>query len=171
MKSVIVVSVMTFVLIFGGVAFISNQVGRDHGSDPEMAAERLELEGLKTSLANEMTAADRLREEVRTLQAASSTQASLLGMATARLDTLVGSLEADREAVDTGKERSARHLAKVYENMKPAQAAPILASLEMETVVDILVRMKERNAARILASMDAESAAAISSMLSDGGRG
>ena len=44
MKSVIVVSVMTFVLIFGGVAFISHQVGSDHGADPEMAAERLELE-------------------------------------------------------------------------------------------------------------------------------
>ena len=32
MKSVIVVSVMTFVLIFGGVAFISNQIGRDTGT-------------------------------------------------------------------------------------------------------------------------------------------
>ena len=171
MKSVIVVSVMTFVLIFGGVAFISSQVGREAGPDPELLAERQELENLRIGLDAEMSTATQVRERLRALQAASTTQAALLSRATTRLDSLVGDLESRRREWSEDRERSTRHLAKVYENMKPGQAAPILAGLEMETVVDILARMKERNAARILASMDAQYAAVISARLSEGGRG
>lgn len=171
MKSVIVVSVMTFVLIFGGVAFISNQIGRDTGPDPEVLAERQELENIRIGLDAEMATASQVRERLRALQAASTTQAALLSRATTRLDSLVGDLESRRRDWTEDRERSTMHLAKVYENMKPVQAAPILAGLEMETVVDILARMKERNAARILASMDAQFAAVISARLSEGGRG
>lgn len=171
MKSVIVVSVMTFVLIFGGVAFISNQVRREAGPDPELLAERQELESLRIGLDAELADASRVRERLRALRAASATQHALLSQAQARLDSLVGDLESRRRDLDEDRDRSAAHLAKVYENMKPAQAAPILAGLEMHTVVDILGRMRERNAARILASMDPQSAAAISARLSEGGRG
>ena len=171
MKSVIVVSVMTFALIFGGVAFISSQVSRESAPDPRLLTERQALEDMKIGLDMEMATASQVREHLRGLQAASTTQAALLSGATTRLDSLVRTMENQRREWDQERERSAMHLAKVYENMKPGQAAPILGALEIQTVVDILGRMKERNAARILASMDAQSAAVISARLSQGGRG
>jgi flagellar motility protein MotE (MotC chaperone) len=171
MKSVIVVSLMTFVLIFGGVAFISNQLNRDAGPDPELLAEQARLEGLRVGVEAERAAIAREREDLRSLRAAASLQNRVLAAATAHLDSLVRVLENGERSDREDRERSAEHLAKVYENMKPAQAAPILGALEMETILDIMARMKERDAARILASMDADLAARISAGLSEGGRG
>jgi flagellar motility protein MotE (MotC chaperone) len=80
-------------------------------------------------------------------------------------------LEARQRILTQEQERSAGRLAKMYENMKPAQAAPILSALEMDVLLDIMTRMKERQAARILASMEAGLAARISTELSLGGQG
>jgi flagellar motility protein MotE (MotC chaperone) len=171
MKSVIAVSLMTFVLIFGGVAFISSQIDRESGPDPEVAAEMARLEELKIGTAAGQAGAARERERLRALRSSATLQNQALVEATARLDSLVRVLEDRERTLAEGRERSAEHLAKVYENMKPAQAAPILGALEMETILDILSRMKERDAARILASMDAGLAARISAGLSEGGRG
>lgn len=60
-----------------------------------------------------------------------------------------------------------RKLAKIYEAMKPREAAPILAKLDDDEVLEILMRMRQRNAASILSSMDSETAARLSKLMGE----
>jgi len=69
------------------------------------------------------------------------------------------------EYVVTRDESSAK-LAKLYESMKPAKAAPILATLELEVTYEIISNMKERQAAKILSYLSPDLAAKISSRMS-----
>jgi flagellar motility protein MotE (MotC chaperone) len=79
---------------------------------------------------------------------------------------VIQKLEAKQQEYVQERENSATKLAKMYEAMKPAQAAPIMSALDLEIILDIMTRMKERQAARILANMDAGLAAQISTQMS-----
>jgi flagellar motility protein MotE (MotC chaperone) len=50
--------------------------------------------------------------------------------------------------------------------MKPAKAAPILETLDPQTVLEIVSRMKDRQAAKVLSSMNAGLASEISRRMS-----
>jgi len=56
-------------------------------------------------------------------------------------------------------------LAKIYETMKPREAARIFEGLDTPTVLDVLGQMKEAKAAPILASMDPAKAKTVSAAL------
>jgi len=47
-----------------------------------------------------------------------------------------------------------KSLVKIYENMKPKDAAPIFEQLDMDVLLDIVDRMKEAKVAPILAQMN-----------------
>ncbi len=49
-------------------------------------------------------------------------------------------------------------LVKIYENMKPKDAAKIFEDLEMETLLEVAERMKERKLAPVMAKMNPEKA-------------
>lgn len=68
---------------------------------------------------------------------------------------------ASREREDAGW----RGLVRIYEAMRPRDAARIFNELEMVTLVEVVDRMKERTAAPILASMDPEKAKALTAEL------
>lgn len=55
---------------------------------------------------------------------------------------------------DEQAETQLKSLVKVYENMKPKDAARIFEELEMAVLLDVVERMKEAKIAPILASMD-----------------
>ena len=55
---------------------------------------------------------------------------------------------------DEQSEEQLKSLVKVYENMKPKDAARIFEELEMAVLLDVVERMKEAKIAPILASMD-----------------
>jgi len=69
--------------------------------------------------------------------------------------------KASREREDSGW----RGLVRIYENMRPRDAARIFNELEMVTLVEVVDRMKERTAAPILAGMDPEKAKALTAEL------
>lgn len=69
---------------------------------------------------------------------------------------------AKREAEE--KKRIAR-LAKIYESMKPEQAANALINVDWDTTVLIFQRMSEDSVAQILAKMEPEAAAQLTEML------
>lgn len=171
MKSVLIISVVTFFLIFGGLAILSSQLGGNSNlrnqarSTAEIQDAKLVMEGLDA----ERTMLRREKEEIITLRQAVAVQEQVLAEGRRELSAMVQEIEAKQRVLGEIRERSAVRLAKMYENMKPAQAAPILSALEMDIILDILGRMKEREAARILASMDAGLAARISTELSLGG--
>ncbi|HEV7731445.1 MAG TPA: hypothetical protein VGR62_04745 [Candidatus Binatia bacterium] len=60
---------------------------------------------------------------------------------------------------------------RVYESMKPDEAAPILDRLDDETLRLVLGRMKERQVGALLAAMTRERAVAVTKMLADGPAG
>ena len=173
MKSVLIISAVTFFLIFGGLAILSNQLDGNptdiqvSGNSPTTEETDLIMKGLDT----ERALLRREKEGLVALRQTVAVQEQVLEEGRLELTNLIQEIEAKQRILSEDRERSAVRLAKMYENMKPAQAAPILSALEMEIVLDIMGRMKEREAARILAKMDAGLAARISTELSSGGTG
>jgi flagellar motility protein MotE (MotC chaperone) len=100
--------------------------------------------------AAEMAAADRrLNERVQQLAA---------------LQTRLESLEATREH---HKEENWSGLVKVYETMKPREAAAIFDALDMQVLLQVLDRMQDRKAAPVLAAMQPDRARLATQLLAE----
>ena len=57
-------------------------------------------------------------------------------------------------------------LVKIYENMKPKEAARIFEELDMQTLLPVIAKMKEAKVAPVLAQMDPKKAKAVTTELS-----
>ena len=79
-------------------------------------------------------------------------------------------LEAQIAAREAAEKKRISKLARIYDNMKPEEAAKALDSVNLDTVVLILQKMDESNAGKVLAKMDSNQAAQITQMLMDGDR-
>jgi flagellar motility protein MotE (MotC chaperone) len=89
----------------------------------------------------------------------------LLKAAEQRIEQRIGELErlqASIEALlvehDEQTEAQMQSLVKIYESMKPKDAARIFEELDMEVLLEVVERMKERKSAPILAKMNPERA-------------
>lgn len=85
----------------------------------------------------------------------------MLDAAERRLDARVESLKALQAQVtallkqhDAEQDAKMASLAKLYESMKPKDAAAILQTLELKTLLRVAERMKERKLAPIMAKMN-----------------
>ena len=58
-------------------------------------------------------------------------------------------------------------LVKIYEGMKPKDAARIFNTLDMDILMDVVGRMSERKSAPIIAQMDADRARSLTTMLAE----
>lgn len=63
-----------------------------------------------------------------------------------------------------------KSLVKIYENMKPKNAADILSKMKIVELVPLIDKMKEKNAAEIMAKMDPNVAKEVTSRLNSIGR-
>jgi len=174
MKSVLIISIITFVLIFGGVFGISTQLQRTavNQANPELTAEDYAAaERVFHDMAVERDRIQQDREELLALSQSIAVQEQVLEQGREGLLAVIKKLDFKQQEYIAERERSATKLAKMYEAMKPQQAAPILVALDMDIVLDIMTRMKERQAAKILAKMDAGFAAQISTRMSLKGSG
>jgi flagellar motility protein MotE (MotC chaperone) len=72
--------------------------------------------------------------------------------ATSRLEALRSGIEQQAPGGELAKPKA------IFENMKPAEAALILASMEEATAAEIMAAMDERKAAAVLASMPSDHA-------------
>ncbi len=169
MKSVIIISVVTFILIFGGVLVMSGQLNKAAMTAglPEMGPEDYEAaERVFRDMAIERDRIQQDKEELLTMGQAVAVQQQVLNLSREQLMMVIKKLETKQQEYIEERERSAVKLAKMYEAMKPAQAAPIMQALDMEIILDIMGRMKERQAAKILSKMDAGLAAQVSTRMS-----
>ena len=89
----------------------------------------------------------------------------LFAAAETRIDKKVEELKVLRETIsgliktfDAQQDAKLLSLVKIYENMKPKEAAKIFEELEMDTLLEVAERMKERKLAPIMAKMDPERA-------------
>ena len=174
MKSVFVISAITFGLIFGGLALTSHHIAKTVSittagdlTTPGTVCVGPSGDGSQSDSER----VERTTDELMALRQTLAVQERTLAAAQRNLAATVAKLDTAQQRYVIANERSARKLAKMYEAMKPAKAAPILASLDMDVVLEIITRMKERQAARILAQMDASLAAHISSRISTKGDG
>jgi len=169
MKSVIIISVVTFILIFGGVLVMSGQLNKAaaNAGKPNMGPEDYEAaERVFRDMAMERDRIQQDKEELLALGQAVAVQEQVLDLSREQLMMVIKKLETKQQEYIEERERSAVKLAKMYEAMKPAQAAPIMQALDMEIILDIMGRMKERQAAKILSKMDAGLAAQVSTKMS-----
>ncbi len=169
MKSVIIVSAVTFILIFGGVLVMSGQLNKAamNAGMPNMGPEDYEAaERVFRDMAMERDRIQQDKEELLALGQTIAVQEQVLNLSREQLMMVIKKLDAKQKDYIEERERSAVKLAKMYEAMKPAQAAPIMQALDMEIILDIMGRMKERQAAKILQKMDAGLAAQVSTKMS-----
>jgi len=77
------------------------------------------------------------------------------------LESLQSSIESLLVQHDEQTDAQMQSLVKIYESMKPKDAARIFEELDMEVLLDVIERMKERKTAPILAKMNPERAKAV----------
>jgi len=76
----------------------------------------------------------------------------------AELQTLRTTIDGLIKKFDAQQDAKLSSLVKIYENMKPKEAARIFEDLEMDTLLEVSERMKERKLAAIIAKMTPEKA-------------
>jgi flagellar motility protein MotE (MotC chaperone) len=79
----------------------------------------------------------------------------------AEMKTLQTNIEGMLKQVDRQDEEKMKSLVKIYETMKPKDAANILSTLELPVQMGVLGRMKESKVALILAAMEISKAQAV----------
>lgn len=169
MKSVLIISALTFALIFGGVVLLSTQIKQaaPPANGPELTA--TDYEGAERVFRDMAVERDRIqqeREELNTLKQSTAAQQAILTQEREQLLAVIAKLEERQKVYAAERDASAAKLAKMYEAMKPTAAAPIISAMDIEIILDIMGRMKERPAAKILACMDASLAAQVSTRMS-----
>lgn len=87
---------------------------------------------------------------------------------TQRVDEL-SAMQARLEALDRAardrEDQNWRNLVRIYENMRPRDAARIFDELDMPVLLEVVARMKERSVAPILAGMQPERSRQVTSEL------
>ncbi len=74
------------------------------------------------------------------------------------LNNLRVTIASNIKTYDEQQDAKLLSLVKIYENMKPKDAARIFENLELDTLLEVAERMKERKLAPIMAKMNAEKA-------------
>ena len=108
------------------------------------------------------------RQEIEQREREIQQRAALLEAAEKRVEQKIDELS-DLQATiqnllvshDEQEEAQMRSLVKIYENMKPKEAARIFEQLDMVVLLEVIDRMKERKAAPILAKMNPAKAKAV----------
>jgi flagellar motility protein MotE (MotC chaperone) len=101
-----------------------------------------------------------------------SMREQLLKAAELRIEGKLGELKGIQDSIkgslkqhDDEQEAKLKSLVKIYETMKPKDAARIFDQLEMPILLDVIERMKEAKAAPVMAAMDADKAKKLTSEL------
>ena len=133
--------------------------------DPELATDA-ELDVLQR-LAKRRTELD---ERARALEL----REGILKAAEQRMDQKIEELKKIQAAVeDLVRKRDAEHeekiqsLVKIYETMKPKDAARIFEQLDLPILLDVIERMREAKTAPIMASMDPAKAKGVTAALAE----
>ena len=171
LKSVIIASLLSLAITFGGyigVVKMTADKGDDKKEEPveltkqELAAAEFQLQGINEQKAEMLS----MQGSIAAVQADVKIARNVLLAEQKKLEALHSSLKDEKASIKQQNEESLNKLAKLYESMKPAEAAKIASQLQNDLVVEIIPRMKERSAAKLLAAMDSKTAAEITRLIS-----
>lgn len=122
--------------------------------EPEQRAERVLLENLRARRAELDAREQAIAARELVLQAAERRLAGRVE----EMATLQQRLEASNRAKSEREEAGWRQLVKLYEGMRPRDAAAIFDELDMPVLVEVVDRMREAKAAPVLGAMRPERA-------------
>ncbi len=139
------------------------------GEDPvDAAAERIVNQDPTLLTQEEISLLQRLadrRVELDAREKEIGQRTGLLKAAEERIDDKILQLKAFQETIegliktyDGQQEQKMQSLVKIYENMKPKEAARIFEDLAMDTLLSVAERMKERKLSAVMAKMNPEKA-------------
>ena len=113
------------------------------------------------------------RERIENREQELGRRNAMLKAAETRIDQKIGELKALQTTIeglikkyDEQQEKKVAGLVKIYENMKPKQAAKIFEELEMDVLLMVAERINSRKLAPIMAAMNAEKAREVTVELS-----
>lgn len=116
----------------------------------------------------------RRREEIEKREQKLAAQEALLKAAEqevdrkiAELNKLRGELEALLGQQQTMEDERIASLVKIYENMKPKEAAAIFNTLDMDVLLAVISKMAERRSSPIIANMDTDRARLVTIRLAE----
>ncbi len=146
-----------------------------HGAAAGPSLPLPDLVGAPTFSAAEvevLTELAKRREDLEGWERELGLREGLLQAAEQRVDDKIGELKQLRSEIealvrlhDEQEEAELESLVKIYETMKPKDAARILQELEMDVLLSIMERMKERSMAPVLAAMEPARAREVTSEL------
>jgi len=168
MKSVILISFLSFFLIFGAAFWLSGAFARrDEAVEtppaPEELAEKVDLG--QQSLDARAEDLDRREDELAEAETAVQMQKAVIDEEFNKLTGLRRDIESAVGDMEAAQAKSTKKLAKMYEAMPAKEAASILSGMDMEIVLGVLKQMKERPAAKVMAALDPARAAMLSSLM------
>lgn len=131
----------------------------------------LDVEDVKIEMFNDLA---KRRDDLDKREAAIVTKEALLKAAEQEIDRKYQELDNLRTELKTllgqqQEQESARigSLVKVYEGMKPQDAARIFDTLDMDVLISVVSKMSERKLSPILAGMNPERAKTVTTMLAE----
>lgn len=170
MKTILIASTLSFLAIFAGVYVYAQKLAGEQATDRvggTLSAEDVDAAELElTALHAEQERIQADRQRLLDLREVFSQEQAQLDAQLQSIQAAIAELREEQVRYSQARNESAQKLAKMFDAMKPASAAPIFSSLDRDTALDILVRMKEKSAAKLLAAIDTRLAADLSTKLS-----
>ncbi len=148
----------------------ANPAGKDARKDAEGGA--ADVSGMTSNEIGVLQKLAERREDLEQRGRELDMREGLLKAAEARIDKKITELKTLQTAIDAlikkhneQEEAKMASLVKIYEVMKPKEAARIFEQLEMPILLEVIERMSERKVAPILAEMNAGKAKTVTSEL------
>jgi flagellar motility protein MotE (MotC chaperone) len=133
---------------------------------PQTSFSAAEIEVLQ-SLAERRAELDRRNDEMQQREVLLKATEQRINEKIAQLQSMERSISETVKKRDDENDAKIKNLVRIYETMKPKEAARIFEQLDMPVLIEVAGHMKEMKVAPILASMDAGKAKALTLALAD----
>lgn len=133
---------------------------RRKGQDTDDFYSEAEVRVLQ-SLSRRRDVLDRRESEIDMLETLLSAAEKRIDQKIAKLKKIEDTIQTSLKQYDEQEEAQMKSLVKIYESMKPKDAARIMQQLDMAVLLEVSERMREQKMAAILARMDSQMAKAI----------
>ncbi|KIM00710.1 Flagellar protein FlbB [Paramagnetospirillum magnetotacticum MS-1] len=133
-------------------------------SDPGAGMSQTELDVLQ-KLQERRGTLDLREKDIEKREALLKAAEDQIDRKVAEMKTLQNTIEGLLRQYNDQEDNKMRSLVKIYENMKPKEAAKIFEQLDMNILLEVVERMKEQRVAPIMAEMDPSKAKAVTAEL------
>jgi flagellar motility protein MotE (MotC chaperone) len=135
-------------------------------SDTEIESSAVREEIYK-DLAERRATLERREKEIAVREALLSAAERELDQKLRELKTISADIQGMMKKISDEEEARINSLVKIYETMKPKDAASIFNTLDLDVLMEIITRMSERRSSPIIAQMNPDRARTITVMMSE----